>query len=158
MSSQTTSPFLQDKRLPLASIATFPRLPFSERYTVTVNAISSIEASPAFWTNTSNSTSSPALMELRTSPVIASVVVSLGESIATTSASGPTRPSASLFSFSSSSVKSNATSEVLAIIKNAKIMGVNLFMSCPPTGRLASTRLCRVFMTWQKEMLTVGFN
>ena len=57
-----------------------------------------------------------------------SVVVALGDSMLVTLASGPERPSASVIVLFSNSAQSIATSEVLASIRTAKIMGVNLLI------------------------------
>ena len=57
-----------------------------------------------------------------------SVVVALGDSMLVTLASGPDRPSASVIVLFSNSDQSIATSEVLASIRIAKIMGVNLLI------------------------------
>ena len=137
-SSQMTSPLFQDRSLPAASLAIMPRAPPSDRYTVTDTPISVIASSPALLMNVSKFTSSPANSVCCISPVCVSVVVALGDSILTTSASGPIRPSASIMSFCSSSVQSSATSEVLASIKMAKIIGVNLLIviSSKRVGRI----------------------
>ena len=99
-SSQMTSPLFQDRSLPAASLAIMPRAPPSDRYTVTDTPISVIASSPALLMNASKFTSSPANSVCCISPVCVSVVVALGESRATTSASGPIRPF-TRFSFSS---------------------------------------------------------
>ena len=71
---------------------------------------------------------SPACNVCICSPVTLSVVVALGDSMLVTLASGPERPSASVIVLFSNSAQSIATSEVLASIRTAKIMGVNLLI------------------------------
>ena len=87
-----------------------------------------MSASPTFWIYVSKWTVSPASIACMTSPSIWLIVVCLGDKIAVTSASGPVLPSASVVFLSSNSDQSSATSEVLASMMAAKIIGVNLLI------------------------------